>query len=774
MKVNTNNNYSEKGIIKYVNEKIILFLRELICITCLFTLSSINAQTWPPEGMQGDGTNENPWEITLPEHLATLSTYVNVGNGYNTIGKYYKLMNNIDLSEYANWEPIGARSNNSTCFSGNFNGNNKIVKNLTIRRSTENYIGLFGIILDVGSIENLSVEDCDVVAGYCVGGLVGMNHASICNCNVTGKIIGNGSGVGGLVGYNYDYISNCHATCDINNRGGDGSGGLVGYNYGNISNCHATGDINSWRGRPGGLVGLNFGNISNCHATGDIIGVSQGGGLIGLNLNASISNCYATGNVNCVQNYAGGLIGENMDANISNCYATGNVNGTDQIGGLVGCNQNTNIFNSYATGNVNANGSLGYIGGLVGHNLNKSTISYCYAKGNVIGNGGSIGGLVGYNISSTISYCYATGNASIISGNRDNVGGLVGDNAFSTIFNCYATGNASGNKENVGGLLGRNARNSIISYCYATGSVSGGNHVGGLLGINDWDNTIIRNCVAVNASVIATTNTTNVNRIAGNNRYGVCNNNYALNSMIVLSNGLPATLIDGLPETGIGKPIDIFQNFSFYHIANNWDTNAWDIGTEATPNKIWKICDSLSLPFFQWQEIDCEIFTINATAGSNGIINPFGKISVIKSTDRTFAFFADAGFKVESLLIDGVNKPEFIVAGTYTFKNITENHTIHVTFTPDVNIIENEQASNFTIYPNPSNGMLYIASVEIVPPQAITILDVLGRCMASVEIQLASLQQLITTLDISNLPSGIYFLRIQTKKNVIKKKIIKQ
>jgi len=763
-------------------KKIILFLRELICITCLFTSSSVNAQIWPPDGMQGDGTNDNPWEITLPEHLATLATYVNVGNGDNTIGKYYKLMNDIDLSEYANWKPIGTRSNNSTCFNGNFNGNDKIVKNLTIRRSTEDYIGLFGLVLDVGCIENLSVEDCDVIGGdYNIGGLVGFNSAPIRNCYVSGKIKGQRSSVGGLVGINNEgTITNCYATSNVTSNTSISSktGGLVGMNYGTIINCYATGNINGV-GTAGGLVGMNFGNISNCHATGAVSGSDETGGLIGNNY-GNIFQCYATGNVNGDSGghgWIGGLVGENNWANISNCYATGNVNGTNYVGGLVGDNYESTIFNSYATGDVNANGYDGCIGGLVGRNT-ATPISSCLATGNVIGNGGSIGGLVGYNISnSTISSCYATGNASIISGNRDNVGGLVGDNAFSTIFNCYATGNASGNNNNVGGLVGRNARNSIISYCYATGSVSGGNHVGGLLGINDWDNTIIRNCVAVNASVIATTNTTNVDRIAGNNTYGVCNNNYALNTMIVLSNGLPATLIDGLPKTGIGKPIDILQNFAFYDIANNWYNNTWDIDNEANPNKIWKICDSLSLPFFQWQERDCEIFTINATAGNNGIINPFGEISVMKSTDRTFAFLADAGFKVDALLIDGVNEPEFIAAGIYTFKDITKNHTIHVTFTPDVNIIENRQASNFTIYPNPSNGMLYIANADSSPslPQSITILDVLSRCVASVERPLiAPLQQPTTTLDISSLPSGIYFLQIQTENNVITKKIIKQ
>jgi hypothetical protein len=204
--------------------------------------------------------------------------------------------------------------------------------------------------------------------------------------------------------------------------------------------------------------------------------------------------------------------------------------------------------------------------------------------------------------------------------------------------------------------------------------------VGGLVGNNYWGDINIDNCIAANASVVATTNTSHVDRIVGNANSGVCNNNYALNTMIVLRNGLPVTITDGSPKSGIGKSFDTFQYLTFYDLADNWYDNAWDIDTEANPNKIWKICDTLSLPFLQWQEKECENFIINATTGNNGIINPFGEVSVLESTDRTFVFFADEGFLVDSLLIDGVNKPEFIATGIYTFKDITQNHTIHVTF----------------------------------------------------------------------------------------------
>jgi len=749
-----------------------LLFRIIAYIICLFTSSSVIAQIWPPEGMQGDGTNENPWEITMPEHLAILAIYVNAGNGPNTIDKYYKLMNDINLSAYTNWKPIGISSSSGyyTSFHGNLNGNYKIVKNLIIRRSTENNIGLFGVISDAGSIENLGVEDCDIVGGdNAVGGLAGYSNANINNCHVTGMVKGNRSLVGGLIGNNSNgTITNCYAVCNVSST--DNIGGLVGWNFGTITNCYATGNINGGGEMSGGLVGINSGYVSNCYASSTVNGNMLTGGLIGSNYGYVIQ-CFATGDVNGgshIRGGIGGLVGEHNQSNITNCYATGNVNGNYCVGGLVGRSYISTISNSYASCSVNTTGFGGNIGGLVGEGI-KTSVFGCHATGNVNGKGDGVGGLVGFNDGScTITNSYAIGDV-ITSGNLSRyVGGLVGDNCASTIINCFATGSVSGIFEDVGGLVGRNGKNSIISYCYATGSVSGSYNVGGLVGINHLENPTIYNCIAANASVVATTNTVYVNHIVGNADYGVCNNNYALNTMIVLSNGLPVTITDGSPEAGIGKPLDTLQNFAFYNLANNWYNNAWDIDTEANPGKIWKICDNLSLPFFQREERDCDFFTIYATAGSNGIIDPLGEIPVLPSTDRTFAFLADEGFKVDSLLIDGVNKPELIAAGNYTFKNITTNHTIHVTFFPVLNIKEIRPASILTIYPNPTTGKLRfeISNMENEILE-IEIFDIFGR---NIVLNLKSQNQIS---DISRLTSGIYLLRIKTEKDVITKKIIK-
>ena len=79
-------------------------------------------------------------------------------------------MNDIDLSSYANWTPIGNYGSSSTTrtFQGNFNGNEKVVHNLTITASS-NYQGLFG--RTSGTVQNLGVENCSVGGSSYVGGL---------------------------------------------------------------------------------------------------------------------------------------------------------------------------------------------------------------------------------------------------------------------------------------------------------------------------------------------------------------------------------------------------------------------------------------------------------------------------------------------------------------------------------------------------------------------------------------------------------------------------
>jgi len=284
----------------------------------VFTFSS-SAQIWPPENMQGDGTESNPWQITTPKELAILADYINAENGNNTAGKYYKLMNNIDLSEYENWKPIGGHLMYgwSTCFQGNFNGNGKIIQNLTIKRPTEKQIGLFGYIY-CAVIENLGVENCNVCGKGYVGGLAGRTGYSIINnCYVSGDVDGRGDlteYVGGLTGYNdYPTITNCYAVCNV--KGFHLVGGLVGNVYGpgsTISTSFSAGTVTADFEKCGGLVGgiTNGVVIRNCIAVNESVIVNSNtmdiSRIVGFNYQSDCYNNYAL-NTMVVQNSSGNI-----------------------------------------------------------------------------------------------------------------------------------------------------------------------------------------------------------------------------------------------------------------------------------------------------------------------------------------------------------------------------------------------------------------------------------------------------------------------------------
>lgn len=364
----------------------------------------------------GDGTQNDPYQICNAAGLKTFSEFVNAGNGNGTKSKYYKLMNDVDLSGYENWEPIG--NNNtvdaSTCFQGNFDGNDKIVQKLSINLPARNEIGLFGVITNNAVISNLGVENCNIKGGEyeSVGGLVGTSSSgtAIINCYVTG-IVSGGNIVGGLVGANRSAISYCYAAGNVS--GQNEVGGLVG-------SC------------TGGSSG-----ISHSYATCSVTGNDYVGGLAGNSAsNALITQSYATGNVTA-SNYVGGLLGQNNNAaKVSNSYATGNVTGSDYVGGLVGYNLG-NSFTSAQGVDV------------------RSIISYCYATGIVKGSH-CVGGLVGTNVSNGVSanpliINNVAANPSITASETSYVNRIAGGNT-GTLQDNYALSNMQ--VQSAGGVAG--------------------------------------------------------------------------------------------------------------------------------------------------------------------------------------------------------------------------------------------------------------------------------------------------------------------------------
>jgi hypothetical protein len=261
-----------------------------VLVVLLALASSTLAQ--PP----GGGTSVNPWQISQLNHLDWMRRNIWV----STSGQYYKLMNDIDASVTASWnggggfEPIPVNVGDNSVVV--FDGNNKVIRNLTIK-APNNKIGA-GLFKSFGIgwlVKNLGLENVAVAGAYnYVGGLVGRNGGTISGCYVIGSVSvePNLSSVGGLVGRN-EYrgtVTKCYVIGSVRGAYADIVGGLVGENNGRIIDCYSAATVT--RGlQVGGLVGHNMalGTVTRCYATGRVSGGSYTGGLTGYIPNMPLS-----------------------------------------------------------------------------------------------------------------------------------------------------------------------------------------------------------------------------------------------------------------------------------------------------------------------------------------------------------------------------------------------------------------------------------------------------------------------------------------------------
>jgi TonB family protein len=325
--------------------------------------------------------------ISTADQLAGLAVIVNgmwdeTPTRDNFAGKTITLSANIDLSAYQNWEPIGDRSvNPNNVFAGTFNGNGKIIRNLTINRSSTDFQGLFGII-NSGKVENLGLNGVNISGNRFVGGIVGyINNGVVVSSYSNGTVNGLTS-VGGIVG---------------------------SINAGGIANSHSSGIVRSRDGRAlNGALTWRAGERPTGNGVGGIAGDAN---------RSSVTNSHSTATVSGTNSAVGGIVGYlNRESNIKNCYFKGEISGINShrpmgienlshmaIGGVVGVAIRTSIVaNSYSIGTINGTHDDGirnadiHTGGIAGAVLIGSTVTNCYSTAALSGNAGSIGGVAGW------------------------------------------------------------------------------------------------------------------------------------------------------------------------------------------------------------------------------------------------------------------------------------------------------------------------------------------------------------------------------------------
>ena len=383
--------------------------------------------------MAGSGTESDPYKIYYPDQLHQVRNFLNQS------GVYFKLMNNIDITEWneANnpaqgWEPIGVPS---APFKGVFDGNSKKITGFRITCSSTDYVGFFGYI-DGATVKNLTIEGPVTGHGY-VGAFVGYGKG---NCTLSG-LTHNGT----ITAYSY-------------------AGHIIGQCSGSISSATATGELSCTSGYAGGIVGnqtTSGETISNVRMTGNITVSSSSaqyiGGIVG-NSNATISNANYSGNVISTGTYVGGICGQSSDA-VSIARVSGSVKGTSYVGGICGNSSGniTNCTNCYSYGDVTGTGS--YVGGVIGKGL--SSITKCGSFGNISG-GTYVGGVIGYFGSEpsteipefiVVDQQKEEGNIDLTTHISDKYLTTT-KSPGNTIQNCYAVGNVTSTNSYAGGICG--------------------------------------------------------------------------------------------------------------------------------------------------------------------------------------------------------------------------------------------------------------------------------------------------------------------------------
>ena len=151
----------------------------------------------------------------------------------------------------SNWMPVGYYDNESwdyIGYTGTFDGGGHTITGLTIYLPDQDNVGLFGVVGESGTVQNLTLAGVKITGNDHVGGVAGYNiYGTVTACYATGDVSGNSS-VGGVAGSNYGTVTGYYATGDVSGK--FSVGGVAGYNYyGPLTSCYWSNNLDTGVGR---------------------------------------------------------------------------------------------------------------------------------------------------------------------------------------------------------------------------------------------------------------------------------------------------------------------------------------------------------------------------------------------------------------------------------------------------------------------------------------------------------------------------------------------
>jgi hypothetical protein len=417
---------------------------------------------------------------------------------------------------------------------------------------------------------------------------------------------------------------------------------------------------------------------------------------------------------------------------------------TNDIGlfGLVGASDNYTeiILTDICLHNVSVLGAVGVgglIGGIVSNDLTDIQLS-CVKTGTITGDG-DLGGLIGYTKSyldnastgdrPTISQSFsdvAVNWSETISG--ANFGGLVGNARKTVIEDSYSispitidnTTAALGSIGNVGGLVGLMSNRTSIINSYSTGaiiaigspSIAG---VGGLIGFTEGNSTASDSYWDTETSGYSTSDagtgktTANLKDISTFSSYDFIN-----------IWGIDSDINDGYPylRDGLEGVLPIKLEYFEAELYNNAVDLTWETTAE------------INNDYFTIERSDNEIdFTVVTTIEGAG-----------NSSENLFYSYIDSN-PISGISYYRLKQTDF--DGKFEYFDM-------------VSITSEVEETNIDVYPNPNNGNFSI-SINSDKDTSYNILDSTGRIVSN-----GTLNSFDNNIDITNMPKGIYFLKIGT------------
>lgn len=344
----------------------------------------------------------------------------------------YALRNSIDATATSSWnnndgfKQIGTEIKKA--FTGKFDGLDYNIFGLTINRSGEDNVGLFGVV-NGATINNVTLVGGSITGDSYVGGIVGNaigENTVISNATNSASVTGN-SQVGGIVGIitgnsvNKSKVNNVINTGTINGNAGNDVGGLIGSlnNSQLIGNSYNLGAVTSSGHDVGGLVGsaLNstIGDGTNLvYNRLDVTGAYNVGGIVGNMEGSTVKNAENSGTVLATWYITEGYTYHTGESNSGN-LPSGNLNGDGtatttvnvaNVGGIAGISSNSTITNVENNGDVSTETigetgddiniyRAGNVGGVVGSAVN-TYITNATNKENSVRGAHNVGGIAGY------------------------------------------------------------------------------------------------------------------------------------------------------------------------------------------------------------------------------------------------------------------------------------------------------------------------------------------------------------------------------------------